>query len=86
MIEKEAEKILKHKDLIIEIQCMWNMKEKVIPVIIEATGTILKSFRQYLSYIPKKKHEIKELQNSHIDHCTHVMESTNVKVQNILYW
>jgi hypothetical protein len=27
VIKKETEKILKYKDLIIEIQCMWNMKE-----------------------------------------------------------
>ena len=28
--KKEAEKILKYKDLIIEIQPMWHVKEKVI--------------------------------------------------------
>ena len=39
-LKKEAEKILKYKDLIIEIQSMWNVKTKVIPVIIRATGTI----------------------------------------------
>jgi hypothetical protein len=38
---------------------MWNMKAKVIAVIIEATGTISKSLGQYLSNIPEK-HEIKE--------------------------
>jgi hypothetical protein len=46
MIKKEAEKILKHKDLTIEIQRMWNVKTKVIPVIKGATRTILKSFRK----------------------------------------
>ena len=40
MIKKEAEKILKYKDLTIEIQRMWNVETKVIPVIIGATGTI----------------------------------------------
>jgi len=46
VIKKEAEKILKYKDLITEIQHMWNVKAKVIPVIIGATGTISKSLRQ----------------------------------------
>jgi len=45
-IKREAEKILKCKDLTIEIQRMWNLKTKVIPVIIGATGTISKSFRK----------------------------------------
>ena len=59
-IKREAEKILKCKDLTIEIQRMWNLKTKVIPVIIGATGTISKSFRKYVSKIPGK-HEVKEL-------------------------
>jgi len=42
MIKKEAEKILKCKDLIIDIQCMWNVKAKFIPVIIGATGANFK--------------------------------------------
>jgi hypothetical protein len=40
VIKKEAEKILKYKDITIEIQRMWNAKTKVIPVVIGATGTI----------------------------------------------
>jgi len=34
LIKREAEKILKYKDLTIAIQLMWNVKAKVIPVII----------------------------------------------------
>ena len=80
VIKKEAEKILKYKD-IIEIQRMWNVKTKVIPVIIGATGTISKSFRKYVSNIPGK-HEVKELpENSHIGHCIYTSESTKVKIQ-----
>jgi len=42
---------------------MWNVKKKVIPVIIGATGTISKSFRTHVSNIPGK-HEVKELQKT----------------------
>jgi hypothetical protein len=42
VIQKEAENILKYKDLTAEIQRMWNVKTGVIPVIIGATGTISK--------------------------------------------
>jgi len=37
-----------------------NVKTKVIPVIIGATGTISKSFRKYVSNIPGK-HDVQEL-------------------------
>jgi hypothetical protein len=65
VIKKEAEKMLKFKDLIIEIQRLWNVKTKVIPVIIGVTGTISKSFRKYVSNIPGN-HEVKELQETTI--------------------
>ena len=81
VIEKEAEKILKYKDLTIEIQRMWNVKTKVVPVIIWATGSISKSFRKYMSNIPGK-HEVKEIQKTAILGTAHgTSESTNVKVQ-----
>ena len=34
VVNKETEQILKYKDLTIEIQLMWNVKTKVMPVII----------------------------------------------------
>jgi len=46
VIKKEADRIIKYKDITIEMQHMWNVKTKVIPVIIGATGTISKSFRK----------------------------------------
>ena len=67
-----TEKILKYKDLTIEIQRMSNVKPKVIPVIIGATGTISKSFRKYLSYIPGKD-EVKELQKTAILGTAHTL-------------
>ena len=58
---KEAEKILNYKELTIEIQCMWNVKTKVIPVI-----------RKYVSNIPGK-HEVKELQKTAILDTAHIL-------------
>jgi hypothetical protein len=72
VIKKEAKKILKYKDLIIETQRAWNVKSKVTPVIIGATGTISKSFRKYLSSIPGK-HDIKELQKTGILGTAHIL-------------
>ena len=72
VIKKEVEKILRYKDLTIEIQRMWNVKTKVIPVIIGATGTISKSFIKLVSNIPGK-HEVKELQKKAILGTAHIL-------------
>jgi len=72
VIKKEAEKILKCKDLTIEIQGMWNAKTRVIPVIIGATGTTSKSFRKYVSNIPGN-HDVKELQETAILCTAHIL-------------
>jgi hypothetical protein len=72
VIKKEAEKIRIHKDLIIEVKCMWNAKTKVAPVIIGTTGTISKFFRKYLSNITGK-HETKELHKAAILGTAHIL-------------
>jgi len=72
VIKKEAEKILKYKDLKIEIQRMWNVKTKAMRVIIGANGTVSKSFRKYVSNIPGK-HEVKELQKTAILGTAHTL-------------
>jgi hypothetical protein len=72
VIKKEAEKILKYKYLVIEIQRMWNVKTKAMPVMIGATGTISKSFRKYLISLPGK-HDIKELQKTAILGTAHTL-------------
>jgi hypothetical protein len=73
VITKEAEKILRYKDLITEVQKTWNVKAKLIPVRIGANGTISKSLRQNLSNIPVK-HEIKELQKAAILGTAHILQ------------
>jgi len=51
---------------------MWNVKAKVIPVIVGATGTISKSIRKYVSNIPGN-HEVKELQKTAILGTVHIL-------------
>jgi hypothetical protein len=72
VIKKEAEKILKYKDLTTEIQRMWNVKARVIPVVIGVNGTISKSFRTYVSNIPGN-HDVKELQKTAILGTAHIL-------------
>jgi hypothetical protein len=72
VIKKEAENILKYKDLTIEIQRTWNVKTRVIPVRIGATGTISKSFRKCVSNIPGN-HEVRELQKTAILGTAHIL-------------
>ena len=47
---------------------MWNVKTKVIPVIIGTTETISKSFRKS--------------ENSYIRHCAHTAEGANVEMES----
>jgi len=72
VIKKEAEKILKFKELTIENQRMWNVKTKAIPVIIGVIRTISKSLRPYLNNIPGR-HEMKELQKTAIMGTAHIL-------------
>jgi len=51
---------------------MCNIKPKLIPVIIGATGTISKTFRKYVSYI-QGNHEVKELHKTAILGTAHIL-------------
>jgi len=70
--KKKAKKIVKCKDLSIEVECLWNVKTKVTPVITGATGTISKLYRKYLSNV-LGKHEIKELQKTALLGTAHIL-------------
>ena len=49
IVEKTAEKLIKYRDLEIEIQKCWNLKEtSTVPVIIGALGTVSTDHTQYL--------------------------------------
>jgi hypothetical protein len=51
---------------------MWNVKARVIPVIIGVTGTISKSFRKHMSDIPGH-HDVEELQKTAILGKAHIL-------------
>jgi len=72
VVKKESEKILMHNDLTIEIQRMWKVKTRVIPVIIGGTGTILKSFKKYISNITGNK-QVKEIEKTAILGTAHIL-------------
>jgi hypothetical protein len=57
---------------------MWNVKTRVIPVIIGVTGTISKSFRKYVSTIPGN-HEVKELQKTAILGTAHTLREVLIQ-------
>ena len=73
--KKEVEQIPKYKNLITEIQRMWNVRTNVIPVITRTTGTISKSFRKYLSNMLGKCDEIKEPQQTAILGTAHILRT-----------
>ena len=49
---KETEKIEKYQDLRLEIQRMWDVKAKVVPVVIGALGAVTNNLEAYLEQIP----------------------------------
>ena len=59
----EAEKRLKYVWLCLEIQRMWNLKCKIIPVINGATELVTKGLRKNFEAI-SGKHSINSLQNT----------------------
>jgi hypothetical protein len=72
VVQKEAEKKLKCKSLGIEVQQMWNMKCTIIPVIIGATGIVMKNLRKSLEAMPGK-HSIDLLQKTAVHGTSHII-------------
>jgi hypothetical protein len=72
VVLKEAEKKLKYKSLCTEIQRMWNLKCMIIPVIIGATGVVMRSLRKNLEAVPGK-HSIDSLQQTAVLGTAHII-------------
>ena len=72
VVQKEAEKKLKYKNLCIEIQRMWNLKCTIVPVIIGATGIVTRNLRKNLETVTGK-HSIDSLQKIAIHGTSHII-------------
>ena len=74
VVQKEAESKLKYKSILIciEIQRMWNLKCKIIPIIIGATGIVPRSLRKNLEAVPGKP-SIDSLQKTAILGTSHII-------------
>jgi hypothetical protein len=53
-VKKDAEKIFKYKCVLIEVQHTWDVKAKVIPIIISATVSLSRSFQKQVDGISRK--------------------------------
>ena len=51
IIIKETEKIEKYDELQRELERLWKVKEKVIPIIVGALGTVTRNLNSYLKEI-----------------------------------
>ena len=74
VVQKEGEKKLKYKSLCIEIQRMWNLKHTIIPVIIGATGIVMRSVRKNMEAVPGK-YSIDSLQKTAILGTSHIIRN-----------
>ena len=81
VIKKDTNKILKYKDLTTEIQCMWNVKNKGDTSNNGGKWDYFRVFQKIREQHTGKTQSHGTTENSHIGHCTHTSESTNVKIQ-----
>jgi hypothetical protein len=65
-----------------EMQPMWNVKSKPIPVIRGANGTISKTCRKHVNSTPGKQWHRGTAENGHTGHCANTAGGANVKVQS----
>ena len=72
VVSKEAEKILKYKDLAIEISRMWHTAVTVTPVVVGALGTTSKEYEKFIKEIPGNSSGV-EIQRSTLYGSAHIL-------------
>ena len=76
--QKEAEKKFKYKSLCVQLQRMWNLKSKIIPVIIGATRVVTKSLKKNVETLPYHTFNRFTTKDSYTRNITHNTESAAV--------
>ena len=71
-LQKETEERLKYKDLQIEIYRMWNVKTKVVAVVVGALGTMSDNFNKEIESIPGKP-STEDIQNIALNGTAHIL-------------
>jgi len=72
VVQREVEKKLKYKTLCIEMLRMWNLKCKIVPVIIGATGIVTNGSRKNVETVPGKR-SVDSLQKTPVYGTSHVI-------------
>ena len=72
VLKKETEKRLKYKDLQTEISRMWNVKTKVVAVVVGALRTMSDNFNKEIETIPGKP-SAEDFQNIALNGTAHVL-------------
>ena len=70
--DKETEKITKYQDLKIELQRMWNVKARVVPVVVGALGATSPGIEKHLDNIPGKQ-DVRPLLKSALLGSAHIL-------------
>jgi len=50
IVEKEKEKVEKYQDLRREVLRLWNVKAKVVPIVVGALGAVTPNFSKHLPF------------------------------------
>ena len=70
--DKETEKITKYQDLKIELQRMWNIKARVVPVVVGVLGATSPGIEKHLDNIPGKQ-DVRPLLKSALLGSAHIL-------------
>ena len=83
VVRKEAEKIVKYRDLEIETQKCWNLKKiRTIPIVIGALGTVCKGINEYMKIISTEM-EFRILQKTALLGTAHILRNFLTPYENL---